>query len=59
MSDFNISGDFSMFSVYMKRDITFVEEEEYSLNALTNTSTDKPIINIVNRKKEKHPQMQA
>jgi hypothetical protein len=59
MTDFNIAGDFSMFSVYMKREITFMEEEEYSLNALTNSTSDKPVINIVNKRKEKHPQMQA
>jgi len=36
-----------------------MEEEEYSLNALTNSTTDKPILNVVNRKKDKHPQVQA
>ena len=36
-----------------------MEEEEYSLNALTNSTTDKPIINVINRKKDKHAQMQA
>ena len=34
MKEFSLSGDFWLYSLHMKRDITFAEEEEYSLNAL-------------------------
>jgi len=37
MTEFNLSGDFILHSLNMKRDITFVEEEDYSLNALSTT----------------------
>ncbi len=61
MEDFNIPNDFTLFSTDMRRDITFQEEEEYSLNALTNSNNmDKgPSLKIINKKKDKHPQMQA
>lgn len=37
MAEFNLGGDFTMHSLNMRRDITFVEEEDYSLNALSTT----------------------
>jgi hypothetical protein len=53
-------GDFTLYSPAMKRDITFFEEEEFSLNALTNSSNEKgPVVQVTNRKKDKHPQFQA
>lgn len=61
MNEFNLSGDFTLHSPSMRRDITFAEEEEYSLNALTNSQTGEKsvLITITNRKKEKHVHMQA
>lgn len=34
MIEFNLTNDFTLYSVNMRRDIQFWEEEEFSLNAL-------------------------
>lgn len=34
MKAFNMENDFVMFNIHMKRDISFIEEEEFSINAM-------------------------
>jgi hypothetical protein len=50
MYDFGLEGDFVLFSNNMKREITFAEEEEFSLNALPLDSKG-PSLSVIARKK--------
>jgi hypothetical protein len=50
MCDFGLEGDFVLYSNNMKREITFAEEEEFSLNALPLDSKG-PSLSVISRKK--------
>lgn len=58
MIEFNLNGDFTMYSPHMKRDITYSEEEEFSISALP-LEPRGPSIVVTNKKKEKHIHMLA
>jgi len=50
MIEYNLTNDFTLYSLNMKRDISFLEEEEFSLNALP-LETKLPSVAIINRRK--------
>lgn len=58
MIEYNLTHNFVMHSLNMKRDITFTEEEEFSLGALP-LESKFPSISIVSRSKDKHPHILA
>ena len=58
MQEFGLTGDFILYSNNMRREITFVEEEEFSLNALPLESKG-PSVAVIGRRREKHIQIQA
>ena len=58
MKEFSLSGDFWLYSLHMKRDITFAEEEEYSLNALPLQSKG-PSLSVAALRPQLHPHIAA
>ena len=58
MQSFSITGNFTMHNVEMKKDVSFVEEEDYSINAM-NYKTKGPSIFLINHQIQLHPHLQA